>query len=454
MSFTNPFLRLFVLIGMSVLMHFFIRGKVRDFLTPWAFGYLMVHFNLSGFAVGQFHFVLMCCYWLAAAFVMDGLQLNKLARNPVMSSVLCLWLYMMITTFYCNEVYFGVAYFANIFIELVFVGYMAGEWVLSHPDGLRRLLLPCAFLFPLVFLHYQRYGFTAGELDAAGRAVLDAEKMAEDTFMNVNAIGILMATYFAALICLSMNLFKAKCNIIIKIYVWVCALASAYLLLRTGSRNAGLAFLPCGWYVLLGFRMRKAIILRIVVIGMALLAILYIVQRSFTDEGAEVRTFRFEGRTGEFDLDSISSGRIDGFMATLEDMKETTDHIFGKGIEVIRTEGMSPHVVASLSVYVTLYHRAGIVGAFLLLAYFMMMCGYGFSHGNRGRTALMLFGVWAITGVAEGVGIGRGSAIHLIWGMSLAFCSSRFFENGESFGDWSPVPARYNRPQRSYGYRI
>lgn len=447
MLFSNPLFRLVVLVGLSLLFRAVCRGRVRDAITPWAFGYLMIHFELMPFTTGQLHFVLMCAYWVSAAFVMNGFQMLLFSRNGVAASMLCMWVYRMIASTFGGEVYYGLVYYANIFVELVFIGYMAGIWVLTHENGLKRLLMPSLILFPLVFLTYRKYGFVTGDLDVSGRASLDAEKLDEDTGMNVNMIGILMASYLSMLLVLLMTFLRNSGRKMVAMLTCVAALLTSYLLIRTGSRNANLVLLPSLWFLVFGFRIKNGKTKKLLVSFALLMSIALLVKVTFSNAGANaVRAFLYTGPNMSTDINSISSGRIGEFQLLVSRMSDL-GHLFGMGLETIQVNGRKSEVSGGLSVYVTHYYQTGIIGCILMLVYFLKMVRYGLTHGNRGKVALFLFGVWAITGVGESVGIGRGCTIHLIWGMSLAFCTKRSFRIGETFGDVVKRPVLYYPPR-------
>lgn len=436
-----PIIRIVIILAMSYTFKVMLTKKVRDILVPWCFAGQLLHSCFTPFLGGIAHFLFLCLYFIEMAILLDGFNINYFKRNPVFTAFMVFWGYLTLTSLWCGNVYLGVTWYLGCLFELVLAGYFTGMWVLRTPDGLRRLLTPIAIVGVFSAYFYFKYGFTA-ELDAGGRGVLDRSMLDEDMGTNVNQIGMSLAPIAASIMVMLLLRMPLTTKFkVVKFFSIVTFLVISYLLIRTGSRNACLVFIPCAYFAFkaLRFTGRKAkTIFLLGMIGMALFLGARIFMRS---ESGIVRAFTFMESGGRFDLQYASSGRWYEFEMYLSQMSGI-DWFIGAGPEIVRDNVTGSHVGGCLSVYVTLLRFVGVLGMSLLVIYFVVMFRSVKRSGLYGQVALLFFMTWVLTGIAEGQGIRRGQAVRLLQGVSLALCSKLQFRKNEEM--WiMPPPNMY-----------
>lgn len=431
-----PLVRILVILAMSWFFKVALPKKWRDAITPWSFAGLMVHANVVPFIGGAAHFFLLMFYFVNMAILLDGCNVNLFKKNKVMSAFLVFWGYLTISSLWCDGPYFAVTWWLGSLLELVLAGYFAGIWAMRTPDGMRRLLTPLAVVGVLSLYFYFKYGFVS-QLDATGRGMLDRSLLDEDKGTNVNQIGLSLAPIVSSMMILALSKMpNDPWHKIAKGAAFVALLLTSYLLIRTGSRNACLVFLPCGYFAWksLHFTGRKA--KTIFFLGCAALLLVIIVKTFILSDATQLRGFQLMEQGGKFDVYYATSGRWFEFELYLSNMSGL-EWFFGAGPEYYVSE-MGPHVGGCLSVYVTLLRFVGVFGMLLLMIYFMVQVSQGQKKGLYGQIAILFFLTWAITGLAEGQGIRRGHAVRLVQGVALALCSNLNFGRREE--QWYMMP--------------
>lgn len=435
-----PIIRILIILVMSYIFKAMLSKKLRDTLVPWCFAGQLMHANFVNFIGGFAHFLFLCLYFVEMAILLDGFNVNYFKKNPVFLAFMAFWGYLTLTSLWCDNVYFGVTWWIGCLFELVLVGYFTGIWVMRTPDGLRRLLTPIAIVGVFSAYFYFKYGFTA-ELDASGRGALDMSMLGEGMGANANLIGISLAPIAASLMVMILSRMPLGMKYkTIKFFSVLTFIVVAYLLIRTGSRNACLVFLPCAYFAFkaLHFTGKKAKTLFL--LGMIGISIFFGARMFLRSESGIVRAFTLMESGGKFDFQTASSGRWLEYEWYLSFM-DGVDWIVGKGLEVVKDPMTGVRAGGCLSVYVTLLRFAGIIGLLLLALYFLAMWRSAKKAGFYGQIALLFFMTWAVTGVAEGCGIRRGYAVRLLQGMSLAFCSKLQFRRDEKALYFMPPPA-------------
>lgn len=417
-----PLIRIIVILVMSCIFKLVLPRRLRDVLVPWCFAGQLVHPCFTPFLDGASHFLFLCLYFVEMAILLDGFNINYFKRNPVFAVFMVFWSYLTLTSLWCGNAYFGVTWWIGCLFELVLVGYFTGMWVLRTPDGLRRLLTPISIVGVFAAFFYFKYGFASG-LDASGRGMLDRSMIDEGMGTNVNQIGLSLAPIVASV--MVMLLYRMPLGAkyeIVKVLSAVTFMVVAYLLIRTGSRNACLVFLPSVYFAFKVLRLtgRKAKTLFFLgVIGM----VLFLGVRIFvSSESGGLRAFSFVEQGGKFDLQHASSGRWAEFEWYLSGMTGI-DWLIGTGLEILKDPVFGVRAGGCLSVYVTLLRFVGVLGLMLLAIYFMVMLQSVRRLGLNGQVALLFFMAWVVTGIGEGQGIRRGQSLRLLQGVSLALCS-------------------------------
>lgn len=425
-AISNPLVRLVLIYFLSVFFHFIIPKRLKEYAIPFAFALIIVEQNVMPFFGGGAHFLFVAIYWISIAIVLDGVKFRDLGENKVFLSFCIFWIYYIITGFWSdNNRYYAIMYLLNTLIELLLVGYFAGIWVMRTQGGLYRLVKYTMILSIFTFLTYVKFGF-AGAVDNAGRAMLSEEIVAQGLGHNVNDIGLAIVPImaFAFVAAFDTRLMKpAKWFTLFSFFVLLC---SAYFVMRTGSRNAALAYLPCAMYMLSKLKERGRDSVRIVAF-MTIMAFA-VVAYKFAHSANALRVFDYFGGTSNvsnINLDDVSSGRISIFMNYLRDMSGI-DYLIGKGPYVyVNIEG-AKMVGGAMSVYVTLVRDVGAIGLFLLLVHFCVVLCWTRRNKLLGQIVLLIFLCWALTGIAEQVGIVRGKLICLVQGFAYALCTRRY----------------------------
>lgn len=432
-----PIIRILIILAMSYIFKLMLTKKMRDILVPWCFAGQLVHSCFTPFLGGVIHFLLLCLYFIEVAILLDGFNINYFKKNPPFTAFMAFWGYLTLTSLWCDDVYLGVTWWLGCLFELVLVGYFTGIWVLRTPDGLRRLLTPIAIVGVFSAYFYFKYGFTT-ELDASGRGMLDRSLLDEDMGTNVNQIGLSLAPIVASImVMLLLRMPFATKYKVVKVLSIVTFLVVSYLLIRTGSRNASLVFLPCAYFAFKALRFTGRKAKTLFVLGMVGMTIVLGARIFMRSESGSVRAFTFMESGGRFDLEYASSGRWTEFERYLSRMSGV-DWLTGQGAEIIKDPQTGNHVGGCLSVYVTLLRFAGVLGLTLLAIYFLVMLRSVKRSGLYGQVALLFFMTWVVTGIAEGQGIRRGQAVRLLQGVSLALCSKLQFNRNDEMWITSP----------------
>ena len=425
-----PLIRIAVILAMSYFFKFMLSKKVRDTLVPWCFAGQLIHSCFTPFLGGKAHFLFLCLYFIEMAILLDGFNLNYFKKNRPLIAFLIFWGYLTLTSLWCDKVYLGMTWWVGCLFELVLVGYFTGMWVLRTPDGLRRLLTPIAIIGVFAAFFYFKYGFVS-ELDANGRGMLDSSMMDEDMGTNVNQIGMSLAPIAASMmVMILLRMPFATKYKIVKFFSVVTFMVISYLLIRTGSRNACLVFLPCVYFAYKAIRFTGRKAKNLFLLGMISLALLLGTRMFMRSESGIVRAFTVMERGGKFDIYSATSGRWWEYEMYLHGMS-AMDWFVGAGPEIIKAPIAGNQIGGCLSVYVTLLRFTGIFGMILLAIYFLVMFHSVRRSGLYGQVALLFFMTWVVTGIAEGQGIRRGHAVRLLQGVSLALCSKLQFRRSD-----------------------
>ncbi len=418
-----PIIRIVVILGLSFFFKTLIPARIRDRIIPWSFALIIMHFNIMPFIGGGLHFLLMVMYWLNMAIVLNGFDINQMTRNRVLAAFLVFWGYYLLTSVRTDFPLYAFLYNVNALLELIFVGYFAGIWAMCRPDGFRRLVKPLVFVAVIPILIYLKSGF-GGEIDDNGRAMLDEEILEAGLGNNVNGIALSLSPIVTLLLAYLLHDDRVKISKVMYIITGAVLFMSVYLLLRTGSRNGALIFLPCGWYFFKRMKNVRHKFVNMVIIGLAVLGAAGLMYR----KAGALRSFTLSANSnviGKQTINDISSGRVLIFQNLMAKSKGV-DYVIGRGMNVVSTfEGK--RIFGALSVYVSLLSYVGIFGLLLLLVLYIRFFWIAAHKGAIGQIAVLLFASWALTCVAEDAGINRAQLVGLLLGLSMAFCTDKRF---------------------------
>ena len=430
-----PIIRIIVILAMSCVFKAMLPKKVHDALVPWCFAGQLVHSCFTPFLSGTGHFLFLCLYFIEMAILLDGFNVNYFKKNPSFAAFMAFWSYLMLTSLWCDNMYIGFTWFLGGLFELVLVGYFTGIWVLRTPDGLRRLLTPISIIGMVAAFFYFKYGF-ATELSSDGRGRIDMQMLDEGLGTNVNQIGLSLAPIVSVImVMLCAKLPPGRKSIWVRFLAICTFMLTSYLLIRTGSRNACLIFVPCSYFMYKALRFTGKKAKNLFLFGTIAIAVFLVVRVFIGSEFGGIRAFTFRDESGTFDLQYVSSGRWSEFEMYLSPMSGV-DWIIGTGPEITNNPLTGTSVGGCLSVYVTLLRFTGVCGLGLLTVYFLIMLNSVNRASFYGQVAILFFMVWVVTGIAEGTGIRRGHSIRMLQGVSLALCSKlQFRRNHEWWGE-------------------
>lgn len=427
-----PLIRIFVILALSWVLHHVIRGRLRDTLVPWAFAGLLAHANMANFITGLPHFALLCLYFFNMALLLDGCNLRALlANNKVAKLFLLFWGYLTLTSIWSEYTYQALTWSLNTLLELVLVGYYAGFWALNREDGIRRLIRPAIVVCSLSYIFYFKYGF-ATTMDQNARGQLDMALMEEGAGNNVNGIGLALAPIVSCLLVfVQMSSQVKKTSKVTLCSSIIALLLSAYLLIRTGSRNACAIFLPCGYFLFNGF-IQKGDRLKRVLFPIVLIGLLVIVVSLFMGGDSELRGFKLKESGDKFDINRVTSGRWSMYEEFISTMTPV-DVLIGAGVPMHKDPIAGYVVKGILSTYVSIFYTTGFFGVILLSLYCGSLWNQCRKRGIIGKVAILFFLTWAVTGLGEDQGIRRGHAVRMLQGVSLALCSNLCYHRREQF---------------------
>ncbi len=398
--------------------------RIRDKITPWVLAGLLTWTAITPFVPTRIFFFGVLFYYLAISFLTDGYSLRMCSRNGVLLLFLLFWGWMLVSMFFGKYAMICFSQYLIILFELISVGYFVGMWALRTPGGMERIVRAAAVCFTLVTFFYIVTGSLSPEaMDANMRAGVNVEGLSADIAdrkSNVNWIGLSMIGLLPYLFLYVLGKQQYTRMKWMKIVGVVNVLVLTLLLIRTGARNACLGLLPIAWYFIFaksgGNRAKRMAIFSVLVIFLGLLIVLT------TSSISNLRVFSYEKGT---DLNQFSSGRIDWYINYYNSAK-VGERWFGSGGYVDITETGQIVLGNYHSVYFQIFRQSGYVGSLLFALFAIGLMVRSVRMGTMGRLALMLFGVWALTGVGEAQPILRGGSTKVLLGLAVALCSRKF----------------------------
>ncbi len=429
---TYYWIRISLIVVLSVVLKAFVPPHVRDRATPFFAGWILFC-ETSFLTLPQWaNIATVLVNYIGMAFLLDGFDLKMMRKNGVLVAFLIFWGMLLASTLWGEDTSAAFAYYAYLLINLSLVGFYLGMWVVRRPDGLERLLKTMVvFGFVVIVLLVLRRGALSGSLDDfGGRYAVSMDfpgnRDAED--VNVNNFAVACSSILTiSLVFVFMQGMRFRHKII-----WWLSLAnvivSVVLIIRTGSRNGALGLLPCALYAFTA-RQRRSVWF-VIVSNMLVIAGICIMVYFFTSEQGYLRAFDFSAaRASSLEgsiMNQITTGRWSSFEAQISQMKGI-DWLIGRGtIWTVYETGANAVVWGALCIYVTVFVVSGSLGMFAMLCYFFVTVRRTLQMGQMGRIALLMFAVWAILGVGEGESLMLGYVIRLYQGMSIAFCSRLF----------------------------
>jgi O-antigen ligase len=300
----------------------------------------------------------------------------------------------------------------------------------------------------MALLYVKHGGISAVDASVqGGRATFDAETLYEDAPINENYTALAMLCYIPVLLVSLFQTVRTQKEKLLKILSFALLGFTVLVLVRTGSRNGTVGFLPSLWYCLFSttnrMKRRKRLFL------LVLATIIFVPVVSYTMRGADkLRIFDFSTESDSRNVSKenvLTSGRFEIWSMHVEEM-DVVDRLVGRGFRRKDLNRLGRVSVGNAHcAYMTVFYNSGFVGIILLLCFMIASVSLGFKLRDRGRIALLFIGTWFMSGVAESLPIQGGvSGVLAGFGMGL-LCrnptNSELMTDQErqrAFGWWIP----------------
>lgn len=428
-----------LLISISILWRYIATDKLRSTLKPWALAVLMCNATSGHFYTGGLHAIIGLLSYSAWIICLDGFHLGSRKYNRVWSAFTVFWGYLMLSSFMGHHAFQGVASLLNTYVSTFCVGYYMSIWVCRTEGALRRIsqaIIVASFLIGILYL---RHGaFVAMDRLNESREVFDVSTFDDESLVvNVNATALALCAILPFLLVAVMTIECAKFKWIYKCLGVFGLLICISSLVKTGSRNGGIALLPLGWYLFFSTKNQlKKKNRRLLFLGIALLSVVLIAHMMRGSIGLRALQFFGAARVDKnVSIDELSSSRVSWWIEEYESMTPMQAFL-GRGFEEKAFNPVSGRVFLMNyhSIYVFILLQSGFIGVFLMLVVIGMFIVTALQKGDRGRMSMMFMGVWVLTGIGEANGI-TGGATAILAGFAIGLCSDDQVRNTEMMND-------------------
>ena len=273
-------------------------------------------------------------------------------------------------------------------------------------------------------MQFVKYGsWSAAQLaDEGGRLVIDSETTGIST--NVNRIALIATAILCFPVAYLLHRWNWKKEKLVKCVAAVALLVISLVIIKTGSRNGGLALLAVVGYFLFG-RTNIKKFQKVLILVTTAAAMFFAIHKFIGN--TEMRTFQFVTQV-ESERGIYGTGRFE-FYKMLYDSMTPIQHLIGAGTP---TEFLAEiggwHVSNRHSMYMQVFNQAGYIGLLLMLVFFIRIYLVSRRGGSVGAMGLFFFAVWMLTGVGEAsnmmIGIGNYGL-----GVGIALCGGARYYN-------------------------
>lgn len=416
----NSLVGIILTLILAIVFGYGINPNIKDKVLPWVFAFVLWsdatgRFFMFSTVVYYFTFILT---FIGYAFLLSNLRLRELHQNEVWACF-----FVFIAWYALAAVWGDMVSLAEktilVQMRIVLCGFAVGSWALRAPGNMEKLMRFAVLAVAISALQFSKYGSwsVADFAQAGGRHVLDSELDVGGT--NVNVISLVATAIIVYPSLYLMHRWNYKSEKIVKIVAFAAICVLGLVTIKTGSRNGGLALLALATYFVTGrTNMKKAhkILVLVAVSAIALFAIVRFVG------DVEMRSFLFVSQE-EKERGAYGSGRLDFYISIYNQMTPE-QRIIGAGapVELLPTMGIW-HIANRHSMYMQVFNQAGYVGVFFMLLFFIRICLLARKGGSVGAMGLLLFGVWALTGVGEAANMIAGLANYDL-GVAIALCGA------------------------------
>lgn len=429
----------------SLLLSRVFNSKQKMWLVPFCIMYSMGLVTTAGSIGGFAHFMFTVWNFVVVMVLCNGFPSSDWKGNPVWKAFLFFGVYMFIIVFTGYFPIIGACRYINEFVTTFAAGYFLSCWMCKNPNALNRVqvFVLIAAWFAIIYA-IRHGGLNPALLDASGRAALDSDSLEEGVTQNVNHTALTLSCLLPFLVTLMLKPAEKIGESFVKWAASAAFVIIVLMIIRTGSRNGALAFIPCIWYFFNASKKKGRLAVQIflaVFIFAAIAVGLKLVMRN----ASSIRAFDFLGQSGaeiyETAGDALTSGRISMYKSNLDNMS-VIEKLVGKGFMMsdnvwsfdrktgLYVKNRKLTSGNAHSMYMTVFYRSGFIGVFLFVVFLVKAIRQGLRLGNRGRIGLVFLGVWLMTGVGEAWGmIGGHSAI--LAGIAMGLFTNNVVQNPE-----------------------
>ena len=223
------------------------------------------------------------------------------------------------------------------------------------------------FAVALSALQFVRYGsWSAVQLaDEGGRLVLDAETTGIST--NINRIALIATAIIGFPVAYFLHKWDWKKEKVVKVVAVISVLVISLVIIKTGSRNGGLALLAVAGYFLLG-RTNIKMCQKVLILVVASVAMVFAIHKFIGK--TEMRTFQFVTQA-ESERGIYGTGRLE-FYKDIYNRMTPIQKLVGAGVPAeFLVEIGGWHIANRHSMYMQILNQAGHIGLLLLIVFFI-----------------------------------------------------------------------------------
>jgi len=331
---------------------------------------------------------------------------NVFRVNKVLKPFIVLWTYLTIASLLGEKPVETMIYYADVALEWILPLAAYGYWLVYTPGAWQRTLLCLVPPLVLIEIKYLRVSnmTMAESYNMVDRAGIDSEMLGDERSLNVNSIALIMSSLIPWCVFAVVVKMKSYWGWILKGSAVVALVGLTAVLVRSGSRGGILVFLPLA-YLVFHIKGKSSWIYKATIFVVLLCAVGYgMFKTSGFSSLADMRVFNFDNT-----YQDVSSGRFAFYEMILDRMHPTAfNTIFGGGGFYDHYFTRVPMIGNGHSSWVQLYALGGVFGAVLFSVFIIAYLRVGFRLGFRGQLAMVMLGVWILTGLGESVNLNQG----------------------------------------------
>lgn len=416
----RQFLLILILITLSYILKRLVRGRLRDILTPFSVIWVLIWYPLQPYVLVGSSIVILVCwayYFFSLGLLTNGYDLSSAKGNDVLRLLLIFWVYLEICMLWGDIAIKAFIYHILLLMEFIAAGYFTALWIIARPERFDRILQIVPFAGFVILALYQKNGAFSSGIDAEMRVGIDTGELNTDRIVNVNWVGLSMAGLFPWFVLALMQKYKSRAWTFLKYLNVIPLLATAYIIVRTGSRNASMIFLPVLYYIAFLEKRVKVYWRWIMLLGIVAGGVYYLSAHTYAI--SELRMFSYSGNLAE-----MSNGRLDE-MKVLYNRIPDIKKMIGAGAPVFHY-AIGDDMRNCLSIYFQIFYEVGPICFTFFMFILSKIWIEGRKNGYFGHLAIFFLLCWMFTGIGEACNFMRtGIGCKFMFGMAIAFCNPR-----------------------------